>query len=318
MSERIYIEFDSQDQDENILRGTVIKIGDIGEQKDFFGNVAKFKVPRIDSVIFDEPMVVKLGHGTDVMASTRSRYLRFERSPKSVTMYLTYPDTDLGQSAKEGVLTGVYNGLSAEIEVLSSKLVDGVKILEKVLMDGVALVTKPAFRSSTFFDDIPKSFSHPDRLELRRDIIGGFMPWGKPGIVSASRRVAVLFEKGSLEVPESVALTLGANYDNILGSSGNGFVDITVEEDGIRWSARRFTNTDTAQNVKKLIGDNLVTNFKVGFQRRLSSMSKLDIGGVEYDLETVQKALLCEIRLGSDGMGGNGNVESPRRRRRRR
>ena len=321
---RTYIEFSGAASQDGTLRGAVVRYDDTGEQTDFLGGQQKYKVLPT-AVNFDSHIILNLQHDKDKpIAGTNSHYLSLNKADDGVFLKLDYPDTLYGRQAREGVETGVYTGLSAEYnQIKSSKASDGLITLESVNLTGVGLVTRPAFRQSTLFDDslwTPMQFvDFPVANQFNfRDIAKGKIKYGEIGITSMARKQAVVFEKGSLEIPESVAITLGASYDNILGSTGNGFLEVRSVEDGIEWALNRVVDTTAGRDFNNLVRAELNNYLRVGFQTRDSSMSRIDIDGVEYNLETVKDALLCELRVGS-APGGNGEVEAtPRRRRRRR
>ena len=327
--ERLYIEFSSEAaQDDEVLRGVVLDYSDTGVQRDDFGNEYRYRV-KAGGIQLAPSVVLNLGHNRDkAVAGSMSPYLDFHDAEQQMALELRYPDTPLGREARDGVKTGIFSGLSAELKNSSTRVVDKMTHIESALMDGVALVPSPAFGKSRFFDDggqrssQPLCFAAPIGIAYEfADVLTGLMRWGTIGVISAAEKRAILFEEGSLAIPSYVAFTLGNSYDGIVASTENGNLEVERTGDGIAWKLTGIAATTPGRDLRGLIRDQLIRGFTFGLQRQESEFSMVSIDGVDYELETIKRATLCEIRSNSTMMGGSGDVQAgggARRRRRRR
>lgn len=327
--ERLYIEFSAEAaQDDEVLRGVVLDYSDTGAQRDWGGRKQYFRV-EAGGIELAESVIVNLDHDRErPVAGTRSPYLEMSDGAERMTMELRYPDTPLGRLARDGVRTGIFTGLSAELDDPSTRVEDGVTFVKKALLSGVALVGRPAFGKSRFFDDgaqrssQPLCFAAPIGIAYNfADVLTGLMRWGTIGVISAAEKRAILFEEGSLAIPSYVAFTLGNSYDGIVASTENGNLEVERTGDGIAWKLTGIAATTPGRDLRGLIRDQLIRGFTFGLQRQESEFSMVSIDGVDYELETIKRATLCEIRSNSTMMGGSGDVQAgggARRRRRRR
>lgn len=316
---RLYVEFDrAEKQEEGVLNGTILQYDDTGRQRNWDGFERRYRVLP-DGLTLADPVIVNMQHNDSrAIASTASPYAAIHRLPDRLTMTLRYPDSPRGIEARNGVEAGIFTGLSAELDMGVTRVDGDLTIIEKALLSGVALVTRPAFRKSRFFGDIPVEFVDVG-LPLRfADVLRGVMAWGTIGVVSATRRRAVMFEKNSLIIEDGIAFTHGSSLDNVLGSNINGALEVKATEEGIEFVVKRVALTGVGKDLKTLIKERLITGFSIGFQRRESEMRTVEIEGVPYDLEVVKKACISEIRTSSSMTGGMGDVEVPRPARRRR
>ena len=312
-----YVAFsDTAAQDEEVLRGVVFDYGETGEQKGWFAK----RRWRIDpgAIALAFPVIVNLGHDSDKpVAGSGGRYVTLHDEKDRLWMSLIYPDTHFGRLAREGVRSGVYTGLSGELDMTKVTQHDDLSIVNSAVLDGVALVSRPAFAGSRYFSAQATQYATFDDAILRfADVLSGLIRWGQIGVTSAANKKAVVFEKDSLTIPPNVVFTLGSSYDNIMASVKNGGLTLRATEDGIAWVLKKTADTPAAQTLHALIRDKLITGFSVGFQRRASEITKELIDGVVYDVERVSDAVICELRSNSSGMGGMGPVKAGRPTRR--
>ena len=142
------------------------------------------------------------------------------------------------------------------------------------------------------------------------------MLWDTISVVSTQRRRAVRFAPDSLDTEMMpIVLLMGSSFDNPLSSTAADSLRIKTDGDGIRWTARKLASTNVGKDVRKLFRDKLITGFRFGYVADEEGIetSKVDIGGFEYDLDTIRRAaFLCDVRLGTDGTGGIGPVKRER------
>ena len=326
--ERLYIEFSAEAaQDDEVLRGVVLDYSDTGVQRDWSGNKQYYRV-QAGGIEMADSVLLNMHHDRhQAVAGSLSPYLKFDNGKDKLSLELRYPDTNFGRQAREGVKTGIFTGLSAELEHVATRIEGKVTHIQKAVLDGVALVGRPAFGKSRFFDDgaqrssQPLCFAAPIGIAYDfADVLTGLMRWGTIGVISAAEKRAILFEEGSLAIPSYVAFTLGNSYDGIVASTENGNLEVERTGDGIAWKLTGIAATTPGRDLRGLIRDQLIRGFTFGLQRQESEFSMVSIDGVDYELETIKRATLCEIRSNSTMMGGSGDVQAGRgiRRRRRR
>ncbi|MYE58130.1 MAG: hypothetical protein F4X35_00875 [Alphaproteobacteria bacterium] len=298
--------------DDEGLSGTVVRYGEWSRIWHFHERIEAGAL-SLDDVI------VNLQHDRGKpVAREGTDYLTLQNSDEAMTLRMKYPPTTYGREARELVDAGLLRGLSLEMYVQRDSW-DGMRrTVEKADVRGVGLVDRPAYPSSTI-DRAAMPLEESACLafadDRQRNALRGELLWNTVGVTSMLHRRAVRFLPGSLEIPDSVALLHGVDYNQILASSGDGGqLAIETGERGLSWGARRLARTQAGKDVRTLMRDGLITGWKAGFARRSSSMETIELDGTEYELETVRDAILCEIRLTSDGPGGSGTVRRARLR----
>lgn len=319
--QRLYIEFSADAaQDDDVLRGVVIDYSDTGEQRGWNGK-HKYRV-KPGGIEFARAVILNLQHDHhQPVAGYPSQYLALSDGEEQLTMELRYPETPHGRSARDGVKTGIFTGLSAELDDVSTRIDGDITYIEKAVLDGIGLVTRPAFGKSRFFDDravvtgqtMRESFPVGIAYQFQ-DILTGLLRWGTIGVVSASERRAIQFASGSLVIPPYVAFTLGSDYNGIVASTENGNLEVEETPEGIGWKLSGIARTQSGRDLRALIADQLIRGFTFGIQRQESEFTTTVIDGVEYELEVVKRGTLCEVRSNSTMMGGSGEVETPLQR----
>jgi len=298
--------------DDDGLSGTVVRYGEWSRVWYFHERVEAGAL-SLDDVI------VNLQHDRGKpVARQGTDYLTLEDSAEAMTLRLKYPPTPYGREARELVDAGLLRGLSLEMQVNIDHW-DGIRrTVKRANVHGVALVDRPAYPGSTIDRariPVEESASLPFADERQRNVLSGELLWNTVGITSMMHRRAVRFLPGSLEIPDSVALLHGVDYNQILASSHEGgSLAIETSERGLSWSTRRLARTQAGKDVRTLMRDGLISGWKAGFARRSSRMETIDINGTDYELEVVRDAILCEIRLTSDGPGGSGTLRRARLR----
>lgn len=306
-----YAEFRATD---NGLEGTVIRYGDIADIQGFQETIN----PGVLSVRGD--LILNQQHQRSrPIARLGTKYLQVENTDEDMTLSLTWPDTPIAAEARALVDAELYRGLSLEMYVDSEEWDGRNRTITAGRVFGIGLVDDPAYPQSTLNrSSIPIQLTGelPMYEDRARNIFGGQMLWDAISVVSTQRRRAVRFAPGSLDIEMMpVVLLMGSNFDSPLASSGANSIQLSSDGDGVRWSARKLASTTTGGDVRKLFRQKLITGFRFGYVNDPdgTEMSKVDIGGFEYDLETIRSAaMLCDIRLATDGTGGIGPVKRER------
>ena len=147
---------------------------------------------------------------------------------------------------------------------------------------------------------------------MRRGGASGEMSFGETSIVSTLRRKAIRFLPGSLDVEAMpISLLHGSSFDNVLAATGAESLSVRATNAGVSWAANKLVGTTVGKDVQKLLRGGLITGFRFGYIAEPDNIdqSKVTLNGIEFDLETIREAaILCDIRLTSDGSGGQGKV----------
>lgn len=297
--EKRYTEFRQTDDG---LEGSIVRYGDRA-------NLGSFSEEILPGAIRFDDVIANLQHDRGKpVARTGTPYLQILNTDTSLDMKLTYPDTVYGREARELVEAGVLRGLSIEMRIDNDKFDSAThhRTISDATMLGFGIVDKPAYPASTFrFDGA--EVVYPEFIEgvasRRNRFIGGLLQWGQVIVESAANKRALIFEPGSLSMPETVTMTQGPSYDTPLGTTSNGDFEINITDRGVEWEARprKFVKTAAARDVTQLVRGGLMPKFTIGFQRRQSDTGEVvNIAGTEYSLERVRQGILCELRLQSN------------------
>ena len=301
MLERRFAEFRA---DGDALTGVAIRYGDTYHAPAFNERIVAGAFAPIDDVI------VNIMHlRAKPIARTDTPYLTLDDDAQRLEVRLRFPDTPIASEARQMVDAGILRGLSVEMDVRRDEWRGRDRTIHKAKLHGIGIVDRPAYEQSQL-NRAAMPIQHGATLELRRasDLRGALL-WDTIGVLSVQRARAVRFAPDSLELPESVALLHGSDYNAVIAASGGSdTLRIAKTSRGIEWQAKRLTRTQAAKDVNALLRNKLITGWKPGYVATRSSMSKVTLDGMEYDLETVQQGILCEVRLSSDGLGGIGPV----------
>lgn len=251
-------------------------------------------------------------------------------TPEQMLISFKYPDTQLGADTKKLVDMGVLTGFSAETLILSDEWRGGVRRITKSKLTGVALVAKPAMKTALItskygaipFGRYEKGYGDYgyDRSMLAARDMRGELNWGEPSIVSMRHRTAVQFERDSLDIEAMpITLLLGSDFNNsAANTAGDGSLSVTKTNKGISWRVRNMPRTENGERILNLAREGLITGWRAGYIPIETHGEKITLAGIEVELQIVDKGILCDIALATDGSGGAGNVAPARRRRRRR
>ena len=306
MTERRYVEFRA---DGDTLTGVAVRYGDVAKLPGFDETISPGAFAPIDDVILN------LQHSRErPIARTGTPYLSLDDNDQRLEVRVKLPQNAHAEMARQLIQDGVLRGLSVEMNVRQDEWHGTSRTIRKADLHGIGIVDRPAYSASTLNRAVmPLSYGATSPLEARearaaRDFRGAVL-WDVIGIQSVQRRTAVRFAPDSLDLAEQVTLLHGADYNTALAASGGSdTLRIAKTARGIEWQAKRLARTQAAKDVNALVRSKLITGWKPGFVTFRSSMGKVNLNGMEFDLETVQRGILCEIRLTSDGTGGIGSV----------
>ena len=71
--------------------------------------------------------------------------LQLADSATELRVAATLPETSLADDAVELIRRGVFRGLSIEFRSVEEKMVAGVRVIQKALLSGIAVVDRPAY-----------------------------------------------------------------------------------------------------------------------------------------------------------------------------
>ena len=310
--ERLYSDAEAH---EDGLSGVVMPYGELAARPGYQLQVMQGSLAgRMSDVL------VNLQHDDRQLLGRTGGNVQLTDTQKDLLISMTYPDTQVGRDAKALVDMGVLAGFSAELQVLSDTWVGGVRRVDKAHLGGIALVARPAMKSALILgvEDPREGGVIPfAREDLQKRELRGEMVWGEPSVVSMANREAVLFEAESLDISNPITLMLGNDYNaSAANSADNGSLKLQQTNKGISWRVANMPQTENGEKILKMTSAGLVTGWRVGYIPIKSRQSSVELYGLDMRLSVVEEAMMCEVRLTSDGTGGAGNVRGARRRRR--
>ena len=311
--ERLYADAEAH---EDGLSGVVMPYGELAPRPGYQLQVMPGSLAgRMSDVL------VNLQHDDKQLLGRTGSNVQLTDTQKELLIAMTYPDTQVGRDAKLLVDIEVLTGFSAELHVLDDTWVGGVRRVDEAHLSGIALVARPAMKTAMILgaqDVLEGGLIEFKREELRMRQLSGEMVWGEPSVASLSRRAAVQFEAGSLDISNPITLMLGNDYNSTAANTAdNGALAIQATNKGLNWSVRNMPRTENGEKILKMAATGLITGWRVGYVPYKQRQERIKMMGLDMHLTIVEEAMMCDVFLSSDGPGGVGNVRSARRRRRR-
>lgn len=142
--QRRYCEFRFADGQPDIITGTAMRYGDTaiaeGKRERFVaGSVKLFRVVEAN-----------IQHARDqLVAVYPDGGLSFRDTPEALEVALELGDSMWAVSAKEMIADKLLRGFSVEYWPLRSRMIGGVHVIERCLVQGVALCAAPAYEQAT-------------------------------------------------------------------------------------------------------------------------------------------------------------------------
>ena len=315
------------DDDGGGISGTLLRYGDTAK---VFGDITETiragAFGNIDMSLFR----LNLMHErSQPIAFADGPNLSLEDGKDSLDLRLRWPDNRWADDAKRGVDSGVLRGLSVEFTLDRGgyEWDDENKrvTVTKGRLLGAGLVDIPAYPDSRlhnrFSIPIPPARSGEFGLIAGRAPrnIGGEMRWNETTITSMVRRRAVRFLPGSLDIATMPITLLHGSFQAPLAATQADSLAIRLTAQGLSWAAKNIVRTQAGNDLTRLMRANLITGWTAGYVADPENVSReqVEIGGLKFDAEIVERALLCDIKLISSGAGGQGDVSMRRPTRRR-
>ena len=314
-TERRFAEF-RRDDDGGGLNGTLLRYGDTAK---VFERYTETIEPGAFGVINPSVFRLNLMHErSQPIAFADSEFLSLSNSDKSLDLSLRYPDHIHGRNAKELVETGTLRGLSVEFQVEKNGHEwdgDNVRIKAAKLL-GAGIVDIPAYPDSRihrFNIPIPPERSGVESmLEFRAGgKLAGEMKWNSTSITSVQRRLAVRFLPGALDITTMPIVLLHGSFQSPLAATGADSLKLKVGAAGLSWVASKIAKTQASKDVRALMRAKLISGWTAGYVADPENViqREIEIGGLKFKENIVEKALLCDIKLISAGSGGQGKVK---------
>ena len=113
-----------------------------GVETTFGGQRERFE---IGSAVSTREAVLNLHHRIDRPLAREPNTLRFESRADGLHMTATLPETAEANDALALVRAGVLSGLSVEFASVRERMADGVRVIEKAKIGGLAVVARAAY-----------------------------------------------------------------------------------------------------------------------------------------------------------------------------
>ena len=134
------------DEDERRVTGTAMRYGDVAEmpwgEKEKFDPGAFGAVERLDATLN-----IQHDRGRPV-ARTRGGGMTLQDSGGALTIEAVLPDTTDANDAVANIRAKILRGLSVEFWPETTRLENGVIVIEKAALRGIAIVDRPAYNDS--------------------------------------------------------------------------------------------------------------------------------------------------------------------------
>ena len=134
------------DEEERRVTGTAMRYGDVAElpwgEKERFDRGAFGDVDRIDATLN-----VQHERGRPV-ARTRGGGMTLQDSAGALTIDAVLPDTTDANDVVKNIRAKILRGLSVEFYPETTRLENGVTVIEKAVLRGIAIVDRPAYNDS--------------------------------------------------------------------------------------------------------------------------------------------------------------------------
>ena len=297
------------------LSGVVMPYGELAPRVGY-----KLQVPKGSLAGRMSDVLVNVQHDDKQLLGRTGGNVQLTDTEQKLLLAMTYPDTQAGHDAKTLVDIGVLKGFSAELTILSDTWIGGIRRVDRAALTGIALVARPAMKNAVLLsgDEVLEGgYVRFNAESLQKRALRGDMPWGEPSVISMVRQTAVLFERDSLDISNPITLMLGSDYNaSAANTADNGALKIQKTNAGISWRVDNMPRTDNGEKILQLSRAGLLTGWRVGYGARRSRRTKIELEGLQMDLEIVQEGILCDVRLSSHAQASAGRVRGSRRRRR--
>ena len=313
--ERRFSEFRADD-DGGGLSGTLLRYGDTAKVYD---NITETIQAGAFGEIDESRFRLNLMHDrAQPISFADSENLQLINDDKALDVRLKWPDNRWADDAKRGVSSGVLRGLSVEFQVKRNGFVWDDKGHHVTIRDakllGAGIVDIPAYPDSRlhrFNIPLPQRtgvFPLENQRAPRR--LKGLLPFGKTSVVSMQSRRAVRFLPGSLDITTMPVTLLHGSFQSPLAATGADSLKLSVAARGLEWVANKIVNTSAGNDLTRLLRAKLITGFTAGYVADPEDVTtrEIEIGGLKFREDIVERALLCDIKLISSGAGGAGNV----------
>ena len=167
------------------------------------------------------------------------------------------------------------------------------------------------------YTDFPLDLEYDEVRQVEDMRLIGRLPYNVDGITSMARGERVRFEPGAFagSLDGEIVLLAGNNYDDVLAANGSGGqLRFRDTPEALTFEARRLPKTRYAEDFAQKLQNGLVRGVTAGWALAGSETTSesLPDGGKRI---TVQKAMLCELRLRTrSAYPGESITARPRRR----
>lgn len=289
-------------ESDDVVTGVAVRYGDIALNEN--GMPERFAA---GSVHLQDP-VLNLQHNREIMLARQGAGLSFEDGPRELRVRAKIPPTEYGRRALELIEHKIVRGFSVEYHPFEGgeRLVDGVYVIERAAVTGLALVDKPAYRQSV----IERALVMP--LRRRQGGLSAFVEFGEVYTTTAANRRKRVIVPGALDLAPEGVLLLHGDYSKPLASQAEGSLQVDLTEKSVAlWAPHsRLRRSPYWSDANKLIRAGLITGVVPGIQVREVETYEDSDG---FTVERILEGSLCEGYLRS--REGAAPVRAGRRRR---
>lgn len=133
-----------------VLVGTVFRYGDKAKMPVFGGGTIEERVEKgaVMGRLSSLDIIANIQHQRDRAVARSPQGVKLIEEDGRLKAEITLGDDTDGRDAYKKYKAGILRGLSAEFYPRQSKIIDGVLVRQKLELDGIGIVDKPAFPDS--------------------------------------------------------------------------------------------------------------------------------------------------------------------------
>ena len=343
-------EFRQMDEGLGVIEGTIIRYGDIAT---FPWGTEEFKAGAFGDFSNRNVRANRMHQRDQALGNTlEAKNLVITNTDKEMSARLELPNTSYGRDTAVEVGQRILTGLSLEFRSTKDTIDDSKqhRTIETAMLGGFGVVDAPAYPGSVAqkrweehrsgivipgkeladnlgiveqdkveglrYTEFPLDLEYENRQVGNMRLVGR-LPYGVDGITSMARGERVRFLPGAFgdSLAGEIVLLAGNNYDDVLAANGDGGqLRLRESDDALEFEARRLPRTQYSEDFAEKLNLGLVKGITAGWALAGSETSSEDLpdGGTRI---TVEKAMLCELRLRTrSSYPGESIAARPRRR----
>ena len=242
---------------------------------------------------------------------------------------LQSPDTPIGRDTRSYLKAKVIRGASVEFHPIEESLENGIRVVKRATLSGLALVARGSYPSAQLHRDVDGINKPADMLwqdhtalgspvEIRQERgLGGVIPFDEDIITSAVNKRKVRFTKDAvIDLSDEIYALDGLLFDARFATNINGGLIVKRVDAGIdvSFAPRKIGDLSGYDKVVSDARNSLTNGITLGVENADARVFVDDAGYTVQEIRSAKAGAICFVTRKSRG----GRVESGTRRTRRR